>query len=91
MTKASAPFDVPLHLELFTQSEADQILRCRKGKRMELIRAGKLVVVDVAGKKLITGRSIRAYLSECAANPRPSGRSLSARQLNDWHARKARA
>jgi hypothetical protein len=86
MTKAL--FDLPPDLEYFTQAEADQILRCRKGKRLELIRSGKLVVVNVRGKQLITGLSIRGYLAECAANLKPSVRSLSARQLNDLNARR---
>jgi hypothetical protein len=81
MAKA-ALFQIPADLELFTQLEAEQILHCGKTKRQELTRDGKLVVANVAGKHLVTGRSIRSYLAECATSPTPSGRSLSAKQLN---------
>ncbi len=64
--------------------------RCAKGKRRDLIRDGKLIVVNVGGKNLITGSSVRGYLAECAANPRPSGRSLCTRasdtQVNPYPA-----
>lgn len=77
------PFQVPEDLEYFTQNEADSILRIGKSTRMELIHRGTLVAINVGGNRLITGRSIRAYLAECAADPRPTGRSLSGRQFND--------
>jgi hypothetical protein len=79
---AKNAFRVPLDFELFTQLETQQILRCAQNKRVELIRAGKLVVINVGGKKLITGKSLRAYLADCAAHPQQSGRSLCATSLH---------
>ena len=86
-----APVVVPADLEFFTQLETQAVLRCQL---KELIDLGKLVKVNIGGHWLITGGSVRGYIAECAANPRPSGRSLCAKALNADHPasrRRARA
>jgi hypothetical protein len=78
---AKNAFRVPLDFELFSQKETEQILHCAQNKRVELIRAGKLVVINVGGKNLTTGKSLRDYIHDCAVNPQQSGRSLCAASL----------
>lgn len=77
---AKTLFHIPADIELFSMQELDRILHCARTKRDELIRAGEITVVTVAGKRLAKGRSVRAYLDNC--DSKPSGRSLSAQALN---------
>jgi hypothetical protein len=77
---AKALFQIPEDLELFSMPELDQILHCARGKRNELIRAGEIEVITVAGKQMAKGRSVRGYIARCSN--KPSGRSLCAKQLN---------
>jgi hypothetical protein len=67
MAKVRAAFKVPADLEFFTGEEVEEICRFRRSKRQELTRQGKLDRVNVAGKWLYSGASVRRYLAACAA------------------------
>jgi hypothetical protein len=79
---AKSLFETSPDLEFFTQLEADKILRVGKSTRLNLIRAGKLTVINVGGNRLVTGSSLRGYIADCVANPQPTGRSLGAKRTN---------
>jgi hypothetical protein len=76
---------------LNTFAETWEILRCSESKGHQLIASGELSTVNVAGKRLVLGDSIKHFLEKSFSDPALLNRSVAARRVNLSKRGKAKA